>query len=103
MLTIARPRVSAPQAVGAAIFALEMLDVYTTQLILRLPGGGEGNPLIRETMRALGNGWPVPKVCVAAFAAAYFGTRSRVSLIALAAVALCLAVDGNNLWNLFHG
>jgi hypothetical protein len=54
-------------------------------------------------MRNLGNGWPIPKVIVAAAAAAYFGTRQRVGVGGIVALVLCLAVVGNNLADLIHG
>jgi hypothetical protein len=86
-------------AVGAAIVALEILDVLTTLRVIAA-GGAEVNPLMSTLMTVLGPAWWVPKVILASCVAGYFATRRRVGWPSVVALVLCASVALNNIAHL---
>jgi hypothetical protein len=90
----------AASVVGAAIVALEVLDVLTTIKIVAA-GGSELNPVMSVLMGLLGPAWWVPKVILASGVAGYFATRPSVSWRAVVVLILCAVVAANNLAQLF--
>jgi hypothetical protein len=81
---------------GAAIVALEMLDVLTTLRVMRA-GGMEANPAMSFLMTWLGPAWWIPKVIVASLVAGYFGTRPSVRWMGVVVLVLGTLVVLNNI------
>jgi uncharacterized protein DUF5658 len=86
-------------AVGAAIVALEILDVLTTLKVIAT-GGAEVNPVMSTLMTVLGPAWWLPKVILASCVAGYFATRRRVGWPSVVALVLCALVALNNIAHL---
>jgi hypothetical protein len=85
----------AASVVGAAIVALEVLDVLTTIKVVAA-GGAELNPVMSVLMVLLGPAWWIPKAILASCVAGYFGTRRSVSWPVAVVLALCAIVVLNN-------
>ena len=81
---------------GAAIVALQMLDVLTTLAVVSA-GGREANPAVSVLMTLLGPVWWVPKVIIASCIAGYFGTRPTVRWTGLLVLLLGALVVFNNI------
>ena len=81
--------------IGAAIVALQMIDILSTEKIL-LAGGSETNAVVSALIGIFGTAWWVPKLILASFIAGYFGTR-ELSRVTIMAVALCGLVVAHNL------
>lgn len=86
----------APFVLGAAIVALQMLDVLTTLAVVSA-GGRETNPAVSVLMALLGPVWWVPKVIIASCIAGYFGTRPTVRWTGLLVLILGALVVLNNI------
>jgi Domain of unknown function (DUF5658) len=62
----------------ALFVALEILDILTTNRVLKIPGAFEANPLMAAFQTRLGPLWWLPKAAVVAWAAfAAMRTRRR--------------------------
>lgn len=86
---------------GAAIVALEMLDVLTTLRVMAA-GGMEANPAMSFLMIWLGPAWWVPKVIIASLIAGYFGTRPCIRWTGVVVVILGSLVVLNNVAQLLR-
>lgn len=53
----------------AVFVALEILDILTTNRVLKIPGAWEANPLVAAFQMRLGPLWWLPKAAVVAWAA----------------------------------
>jgi hypothetical protein len=93
---------SQTSALVALIAALQVADIVTTNLALRVPTVSEVNPIMAFSQAHLGALWPLPKLALAGVLMALFLQWGRPRPAAIAA-ALWVLVVGTNIASIIWG
>ena len=92
---------ASPKAILLTLVAiLQLADIATTNTILAMPTGGEGNPVMAYAQHALGSAWPIPKLLlmVGVIAIVAHARTARPAAVLLAMYALTVANNAAIVW-----